>query len=328
MINNKKYSPNAKNGGIVPDLPKTKINGAYVDDIRVTRVPIGCGKCMECMRQKSNSWKVRLMEEIKFNKNGHFVTFTFSNESISNLYERYFADSNLSGYLLDNEIAKKAVRLFLERWRKLNKKSVRHWLVTELGHRGTENIHLHGIIFTDKNASYIRDVWKYGFIWDSTENNGYVSDRTINYITKYVTKVDHHHPNYQPIILCSKGIGASYFNRDDFKRNLYNGSKTHSTYITSTGHEMALPHYYRNKIYSDSERELLWQQMLDNNIRYINGFKIDMNKEPEYVFFDRLNLARELNNRLGYGDDSKNWDKINYENKLRKDKFFLRINNV
>ena len=44
----------------------------------------------------------------------------------------------LQGYELDNAIAAYAIRKFLERWRKKFKKSLRHWLVTELGHNGIE----------------------------------------------------------------------------------------------------------------------------------------------------------------------------------------------
>ena len=52
---NPKYLPNAKNGGFAPPL---------LDD-RVKYVPIGCGVCYECLKRKSNQWKVRLYEEVK-----------------------------------------------------------------------------------------------------------------------------------------------------------------------------------------------------------------------------------------------------------------------
>ena len=77
LIQNKKYIANKKNGGIIP----------AVSDKRVLAVPIGCGKCMECLKQKGREWQVRIMEEIKSNKNGIFITLTFSNESIKNLYK-------------------------------------------------------------------------------------------------------------------------------------------------------------------------------------------------------------------------------------------------
>ncbi|AXH74827.1 MAG: replication initiator protein [Microviridae sp.] len=139
LIKNKKYTANKKNGGQVPP----------VYDNRVMYVPIGCGGCIECRKKKSREWKVRLLEEIKREKNGVFITLTFSEESMKDLSEKVQENGKLEGYNLDNAVATQAVRYFLERWRKKYKKSVRHWLVTELGHNGTERIHMHGIIWTD-----------------------------------------------------------------------------------------------------------------------------------------------------------------------------------
>ena len=96
-----------------------------------------------------------------------------------------------------------AVRRFLERWRKKYKKSVKHWLVTELGHQGTERIHLHGIIFTKETSETIQNIWKYGNIWVGT----FVNTKTINYIIKYITKIDEDHKGFKSIILSSAGIG-------------------------------------------------------------------------------------------------------------------------
>ena len=138
---NPKYKANKKNGGNIP----------AVSDIRVTKVPIGCGKCIECRKQEARKWQIRLLEDIRHNPNGQFVTFTFSNKSIAELtkiiHEK--SDTKITGYNLDNEIATVAMRRFLERWRKKYKVSLRHWFITELGHTGTENIHLHGIIWSN-----------------------------------------------------------------------------------------------------------------------------------------------------------------------------------
>ena len=77
LIRNPKYKPNKKNGGHPPP----------VLDKRVLYVPIGCGKCIECMRQKAREWTVRLMEDIKEHTNGKMVTLTFSDKSIRDLSE-------------------------------------------------------------------------------------------------------------------------------------------------------------------------------------------------------------------------------------------------
>ena len=45
LIKNKKYMSNKKNGGVIP----------AVSDERTLFVPVGCGKCIECLKQKSNN---------------------------------------------------------------------------------------------------------------------------------------------------------------------------------------------------------------------------------------------------------------------------------
>jgi len=206
LIRNPKYTPNKKNGGII----------TAPTDPRVLAVPIGCGECIECMKKKKREWQVRLNEEIKNDKTPKtFITLTFSNESIIKLYNDKKIN-NLKGYELDNAAATLAIRLWLERWRKKHQTSLKHWLITELGHNGTENIHLHGIIWTkDKNA--IEQTWKYGWVY----HGKYVNSQTINYISKYITKQDLKHKAYKPKILTSAGMGKNYKTSQQANLNEY-----------------------------------------------------------------------------------------------------------
>lgn len=308
LIKNPKYKANKKNGGVIP----------AVFDERLLYVPIGCQNCIECRGKKAREWQVRLNEEIKSARNGHFITLTFSDESIKDLAK----DCKATGYELDNEIATKAVRLWLERWRKKHKKSIRHWLITELGHNGTENIHLHGIIWTDHDLKEVEQTWKYGFMWKGKETNGkyenYVNEKTINYIVKYVNKVDEKHTKYKSIILTSAGIGHNYTKQQqgDHIKNKYKGKETIETYRTPTGQKIALPIYYRNKIYTEEEREKLWLDKLDKEERWVLGTKIDISET--ITNYDKiLKSAQEKNKRLGYGDGTKDWKKEEYEKARR-----------
>lgn len=316
LIKNRKYTANKKNGGNIPPVP----------DERVKYVPIGCQRCIECRKQKARAWQVRLLEDIKENRNGKFITLTFSNEGIKKVYDQ-LEDKELTGYELDNEIATRAMRLFLERWRKKYGKSLRHWMVTELGHNGTENIHLHGIVWTDE-ISTIEDIWQYGFVWKGKLVNdrliNYVNERTVNYIIKYVSKQDFDHKEYQSKILTSKGIGRNYMKNPDHKRNKYQGKDTIEYYRTRTGHKIAMPTYWRNKIYSEKERELLWLNMLDKQIRYVRGEKVDVSKG--FKEYDELVKYHRINNiKLGYGTDEKNEERIEYERRRRIINFKKRM---
>jgi hypothetical protein len=224
----------------------------------------------------------------------------------------------LEGYELDNEIATVGVRLFLERWRKEYKKSVRHWLITELGHEGTENIHLHGIIWTDEDYDKIVKHWGYGYVYPRNKeelDGNYVNERTINYIVKYVTGVDVKHKEYKSKILTSAGIGRNYVNRSDSKINKFKGKDTKETYKNRQGYEMNMPIYYRNKIYSEEEREQLWLIKLDEDVRWVMGEKV---KGSGKDYMKLVEYYRKENKRLGYGNDEKNWDRLVYENERRK----------
>ena len=306
LIRNRKYTETKKNGGNIPPIL----------DKRVLMVPVGCGKCIECKKQKSRNWQVRLQEDIRVNKNAKFVTYTFSEHELQKLDNEI---KKLSGYARDNEICRLAVRRYTERWRKKYGKTLRHWLVTELGHANTERVHMHGIVWTDK-VKDIGDIWKYGKIWIGD----YVRAKTINYIVKYVNKVDQQHKTYNSKIFTSQGIGKEYVNRRDSQRNKYKKEKTIETYKTREGVELALPVYYRNKIYNEDERERLWLEKLDKEERYVCGVKVDISKgEDEY--YKLLEMMRQKNKRLGYGDDAKNWELKKYENERRNLKKIERL---
>lgn len=346
LIRNPKYRPNKKNGGVIP----------AVSDARALHVPIGCQKCIECRKQKAREWQLRLQEDIKHNRGGKFITLTLSNESLRNIHREipfekkiirkgYNNDGStkettknvkIEGYDRDNAIATYAVRHFLERWRKKYGKSLRHWLVTELGHKGTENLHLHGIVWmpTDwvETWTYFMDevekIWNYGYTWKYkiernkitgiTQKNNYVSDVTISYCVKYVSKIDNDHKAYKSQILTSPGIGNGYTKNGlgDWTRNKYKGIDTNECYRTRTGHKMALPMYWRNKIYSEEEKEKLWLQKLDKQERWVCGERIDISKgDKEY--YKLLDYYRAINDKLGYGNDKINWTRAKYEHERR-----------
>lgn len=311
LMFNKKYRSTKKNKGVVPQAP----------DRRVLYVPVACGKCMECRKAKAREWQVRLAEEVRQDNSGVFVTMSFSDDSLYDIENGIGLDGvqysqgivGLEGYDLDNEIGTRAVRLFLERWRGKYKKSVKHWLVTELGQNSTERLHIHGLIWTDfEKKKKIDEVWGYGNVFLGS----YVNEQTVNYIVKYISSVDEKHEEYMPKMLVSPGIGKGYLKRFDSKRNKYKKGETIEEYKTRTGIKLNMPIYYRNKLYSEDEREELWIDKLDKKVRWVDGKKIDVSTSDE-LYEKVLSEARRKNKRLGYGDDSINWDKKKYENDRR-----------
>ena len=149
----------------------------------------------------------------------------------------------------ENNIGTLALRKFLERCRKKTGKSLKHWCVTELGEdRG--RIHLHGIFFGNQAAELVIEKWKYGYVFIGN----YVNEKTINYISKYMLKDDLNNREFTGKVLTSAGMGKQYFERGDWKFNKYNGENTREYYVFKNGTRAMMPRYYKDKIYSEEEK--------------------------------------------------------------------------
>ena len=166
---------------------------------------------------------------------------------------------------------------------------------------------MHGLLFTDEIED-IKKIWSYGWVFIGE----YVNEKTINHIVKYVTKLDIKNKGYKPKILSSPGIGANYTKRTDSNINKYIKNNTKEYYRTTKGLKLALPIYYRNKIYTEDQREKLWLEKLDKQERYILGEKISI-KNGEQEYFKQLKFAQQKNKRLGYGDNTSEWDIEHYK---------------
>ena len=85
-----------------------------------------------------------------------------------------------------------------------------------------------------------------------------------------------------------------------------------------------MPAYWRNKLYSEEEREKLWIEKLDKKERWVDGQRIDVSENDE-MYWEAVKEARKKNKRLGYGTNEKNWDKKRYENERRNMLYEKRV---
>lgn len=296
FVKNPKYKPNKKNKGKPP----------VCKDRRLYYIPVKCGCCIECRKEKQREWRVRLDEELRSNY-GYFITLTISPEEIKELEKH----TGLFWELNPNEIATKALRLFLERARKDTKKSIKHWCVTELGEKG-DRIHLHGIFFGQKSAELIKKHWKYGFSFIGQ----YCNSRSVNYMTKYMLKVDIKHPTFKQIVLASPGIGEGYMDRLDYLWQKQNYKSINvATYTFRNGTKMAMPKYYKNKIFSDKERETMWINNLNRGLLWIYGEKVEAN---DWKTIDNLRKYWQNYGKEVMGDNPIAWNAMKERRKEEK----------
>ena len=78
-----------------------------------------------------------------------------------------------------------------------------------------------------------------------------------------------------------------------------------------------MPIYYRNKLYTEDEKEKLWVQKLNEQKRYVCGELIDISKNED-DYYEVLQHYREKNKKLGYGDDSEIWSIKKYKEQRKE----------
>jgi hypothetical protein len=81
------------------------------------------------------------------------------------------------------------------------------------------------------------------------------------------------------------------------------------------GAKINLPIYYRNKIYTEEERELLWIQKLNKGEVYVMGEKININ--DEILYKETLKYYQQRCQQI-HGDNPKEWEEAKYLNRLEK----------
>lgn len=295
-IENPKYRPNRKNGYNPPELK----------DLRLKYVPARCGRCIECRKEKQREWMVRLSEELKENNKCHFVTLTFNDEQYEYLRKKLKIKKNPNNEE-NNTIATEAVKMYLDLIRWHTGHYPRHWLITERG-EDFGRIHLHGIMWCSKNMIA---KWKFGYWYTGT----YVNETTIRYVTKYMLKMPEKHKDFIGKVMCSRGIGSKYTETLAAKRNKYRKNGTIETYKLKSGREIELPMYYKNKLYTDEEKEALWIEKQEKGYRYICGEKVSTENEEEWNNLTKY--YQERAKRL-YKENPEEWDRAKQAKRLER----------
>lgn len=207
-------------------------------------IPFACGRCPVCKRNRVNQWVFRLRQEEKVSTSSYFVTLTYNTDSVP------ISDN---GFMT---LDKRDFQLFMKRLREIERplkgKKLRYYCAGEYGTK-TKRPHYHLILFNLVVEDNLMKAWNKGDI-----HIGRVSGASIAYTAKYIDKYSAipEHPRddrVKEFSLMSKQLGANYLSQA-----IINYHKTHLdvNYVTDTdGHKIPMPRYYRDKIFSDAERE-------------------------------------------------------------------------
>lgn len=132
-------------------------------------------------------------------------------------------------------------------------------------------------------------------------------------------KIDTLHKNYEPVILCSAGLGKNYIDEQRKRLHTYQPHNSIEYYKLPDGSKVNLPIYYRNKFFTEDEREKLWIDRLDENHIFVRGIEVkNINSaEGQREYFKILEEQQRQNTELGYGDDSNLWKAQEYNVTLK-----------
>lgn len=182
------------------------------------------------------------MKEELISSSAWFITLTYSSSHVP---------ITRTGFMSVN---KKDVQNFFKRLRKAHPDEVRikYFCAAEYGGR-TNRPHYHLIMF-NTDVSLIQDAWGMGHI-----HYGKVSAASVGYTLKYISKGQqvpaHKNDDREPEFrLMSKRLGANYlsdnmvkWHKADLENRMYCNLED--------GKKISMPRYYKDKIYTDLERQ-------------------------------------------------------------------------
>lgn len=244
---------------------------------------VPCGKCNFCLQVKRADWSFRLEQELKRVKTATFLTLT---------YDPGNCPINTSGVPVLN---KRDLQLFQKRLRKENRKAcdwpIRYYSVGEYGSI-TMRPHYHSImcnVHPDISARF-SDIWSLGMV-----HTGDVNPASIHYVTKYViNRTEDYAGREPPFSFMSKrpGLGSDYlrthtgWHKDDLRN-----------YTQVNGITRRLPRYYKDKIFTDYEKQKMAQRAIEqsdeayvNEIRTLSKF----HQDPYHYYEERLTQAHTM----------------------------------
>lgn len=208
-----------------------------------TTIDLPCGKCLECKKRRVSGWSFRLMKEYERSLTAHFVTLTYNTDHVPITPKGFMS------------ITKRDIQLFFKRLRKLSPQhKIKYYACGEYGGK-TFRPHYHIILF-NADIDQIQFAWSLGEI-----HVGEVNEASVGYTLKYISK-----PSKVPIhknddrcpefALMSKKMGDNYLSKNMIK--WHKKDINNRMYVPlKGGQKIAMPRYYKQKIYSDLERQLI-----------------------------------------------------------------------
>lgn len=286
------------------------------------QTPVPCGKCPNCAKRRASGWSFRLQQEQKVSTTAYFITLTYDTE---------YVPITPHGFM---DLSKRDLQLFFKRLRKEHSgkipNSIKYYAVGEYGGK-SKRPHYHiimynallelmvdkktayavnnGVIPLDGKSPFVCKQWTNGHI-----TIGQLNAATVGYTLKYISKPmwqkEHQRDDRQkPFSLMSKGLGKNYLSKAMI--DWHHADPENRMYINyEENKKAAMPRYYKNKIYQESERvrigEIQRQKMLDKQFKIIE----EIEKQGKNYLKEKQNRITAAIRKANFKNDSDLSDKI------------------
>lgn len=228
---------------------------------------VPCGKCEACIERKSNDWASRIYYEWLYAKTSKFLTLTYADHFLTWSNVELNVGSFYEYHRLPT-LVKRDVQLFMKRLRKRLGNGLRFFLGGEYGEdTGRPHYHLmlldYDKIYDDDILEIAQSAWSYGGVTQGESNI-----QRCMYVAKYIYSTSNFDFRFckglqKPFTLQSRrpGLGYKYFQN---KSNIdYHNRTLDKTISLDENKKMGMPRYYRDKIFTEENKEILYRQWLD-----------------------------------------------------------------
>lgn len=223
------------------------------DEETATHMSFPCGKCHDCLMRRVSGWSFRLIKEGQRANSALFITLTYTTETVPITPKGFMS------------LRKRDVQLWLKMLRKwrlhYTDMPVRYYSVGEYGtHKKRPHYHL--IIFNVHSDDIIkgRSRWTHGDV-----HFGSVTEASIGYTLKYMCKPSqvpaHQNDDRVPEFShMSRGLGENYITPSIIA--WHEAKLTDRFYLAlAEGKKIALPRYYKKRLYSESDMRTIGNAM-------------------------------------------------------------------
>lgn len=226
------------------------IRNDAIREIGYDYIMVPCGKCPPCLKRRVNDWVFRLLQEEKRSISSHFITLTYDNYSVPLTHNGFMT------------LDKRDLQLFWKKLRKKQKEHVKYYAVGEYGGI-TQRPHYHAIVFNVVDIRSIARSWtkRIDGEWNQCGHVDIqsVTGDSIGYVAGYINKGGQvgnfsADDRLKEFSVMSKNLGENYLTPAVKKWHL--ADIENRNYVTLDGGvRIALPRYYRYKIYDELQRE-------------------------------------------------------------------------